>query len=254
MGCASSRHRWGASACTESRFVARGVIIAKKRKRERKHALPAEATDDERLLAAAKRQYTCTNAKGETVCYLSWHTRYGRDGRPLPLTVPEREYLQAAIFRKIKETQPEFSRGSGKKPGSKDKKPRKLEILSTSKTKQTYRANKEENERAKKREKWTVAILPGPDGKDEYVRLDEPDPPEAATSCTKKTPLWFWVAPTEPVDLYDQRFEFKNYYSGDIGYNDDISKEVEADNAWHAERGQQKHERWLARQSGPADE
>ena len=45
----------------------------KKRKRERKHALPAEATDDDRLLALAKRLYTGTNAKAKL--FATFHCR-----------------------------------------------------------------------------------------------------------------------------------------------------------------------------------
>jgi hypothetical protein len=206
------------------------------KKRKRKHALPAEATDDERLVACAKRLYTGTNAKGETVCYLSWHPRYGRDGRRLPLSVPEREFLEAAIGRKLKEKQPEFSRGPGKKPGSKNKS-RKDEdrLLRASIHTRTWRDNKEANERAKKRGKWTVAIIPDADGRDEYVRLDELGPQEEAPSEDSSN------APIGAVDLYDERFEFKNYYTGDL------AKEQKMDATWHAERNRQKRERWLAK-------
>jgi hypothetical protein len=187
------------------------------------------------------RLHTGTNEKGETVCCLPWRPRYRRDGRRLPLSVSERELLEALIGRKLKEKQPEFSRGSGRKPGSKDKKPRNPEIRAASKHKQTWRAKKEENERARQRGKWTVAVIPGPDGGDEYVRLDEPNPPEAASSGDDSN------APIKPVDLYDERFQFKNYYTGDIG------KEMEIDAEWHAERDRQKRKRWLARRSGGPD-
>jgi hypothetical protein len=88
--------------------------------------------------------------------------------------------------------------------------------------------------------KWDAAILAG----FEYFQL-ELDPPEAVPSGNGSN------APIEPVDLYDERFEYKNY--GDVGYNGDIGKEMERDAAWHAERDRQKRERWLARRSGPID-
>ena len=168
--------------------------------------------------------------------------------RPLPLSLQEREFVEAAIGRKLIEKQLEFSRGSGRKPGSKDKKPRKPEneMEPASIRKRTYRDNKardEEHEtRKKEHAKRTATILAG----FEYFQL-ELDPPEAVPSGDGSN------APIEPVDLYDERFEFKNYYSGDIGYNDDIRKEVEADDTWYAERCRQKRERWLARPSGPID-
>lgn len=42
--------------------------------------------------------------------------------------------------------------------------------------------------------------------------------------------------PTGAVDIYDQRFDFKNYYSGEI------DKEMAADDTWFAERRRQKLE------------
>ena len=42
--------------------------------------------------------------------------------------------------------------------------------------------------------------------------------------------------PSGTVDIYDERLQFKNYYSGDLG------KEKEADEIWFAERERQKRE------------
>jgi hypothetical protein len=133
----------------------------KEYKRARK-TLPTEATFDERLLACARRLYTGTNDKGETICYLPWHYR-----RP-PQTTQERELLLVLIGRKLLPTQPEFNRGSGKKPGS--KMDRRDDILPTSRHRRALRDRKEY-------EKWwteCVAMIRGIDGEDVPVYLGEP--------------------------------------------------------------------------------
>jgi hypothetical protein len=192
--------------------------------KKRKHALPEDTSDIERAVKCAERHYTVVNAEGEIVCCL-----------PKLLNPPQGSaaeiLLWAALGRKLAPKESEFSRGQGKTPGSKNKN-RRDDILPGSKNTRTWRDNKAAE---KERERLT-AIIRGPEGEDYAVRLDEgpPEPPATAPS-----------RPTEPVDLYDARFEFKNY--GDVGYSSDLAIEQERDKTWYTERGWQKHERWLAK-------
>ncbi len=85
--------------------------VWKKRRRE----APVTAPEGVRALALARRLYTGKNMNGEIVCCLPKLLN--------PPTSPQAwELLWTAIGRKLAEKEPEFSRGSGRTPGAKNKK------------------------------------------------------------------------------------------------------------------------------------
>lgn len=79
--------------------------------KKRKHALPEEASEVERVLALHKRLYPHHFPK-----------LYRKVGNPGPEASRALELLWAAIGRKLAEKEREFSRGSGRRSGSKYKK------------------------------------------------------------------------------------------------------------------------------------
>jgi hypothetical protein len=124
---------------------------ASKERPKSPHALPAEVNEDMRALALCRRLYSGHQGRGV------WDLM----GLPSPLTrsVPmllnrlpqssrERELLWAAIGRALALKQPEFSRGSGAKKGSKHKdRMAEADLAEASKHKRAQRANNELTDR-----------------------------------------------------------------------------------------------------------
>jgi hypothetical protein len=201
--------------------------------KKRKHGLPDDASEIERAVKRAQRLYTGTNAKGEVVSCLPkllWNPTPGSGAEVL---------LWAAIGRKDGKRKPEFSRGQGNWPGTEHRDRRDEDDLAPESN--ATRRWRDKKAREEERERQT-AIIRGPDGEDEHVRLDKGPLDPSSADPSDGSPN----APTESVDLYDARFEFKNYYAGDL-YTGYLAKEQEMDAAWYAERDRQKRERWLAR-------